>query len=240
MTALRVYPDPEATARAAARYVAGEIAAAVSARGVAHVALAGGSTPERTYELLGDDPDLPWGRVELWMGDERIVPDDHPDSNLRMIREALGPPATDEAIWHRVPTELGPAAAAEAYERELVERARPEGATLPVLDIALQGVGPDGHTASLFPGQPTLGIIDRVCVPTLDSPKPPAERVTLTVGVLRASRLILFLVTGEGKAGPVARILAGPDPSVPSSLLGSDHTVVLADTAAAALVPRHG
>jgi 6-phosphogluconolactonase len=240
MTELRVHPDPEATARAAAGFIAGEIAAAVDARGVAHVALAGGSTPKRTYELLGEDPGVPWDRVELWMGDERIVPDDHPDSNLRMIREALGSPATERAIWHRVRTELGPDAAAEAYERELIERARPEGAELPVLDLALQGVGPDGHTASLFPGHPTLGIVDRVCVAALDSPKPPAERVTLTVPVLLASRRILFLVTGEDKAGPVAQIVAGPDPSVPSSLLAGDHTIVMADEAAASLVPRHG
>lgn len=240
MTELRVHPDAETAAQAARTLLAAEIAGALAARGVAHLALAGGSTPKRTFELLGEDREVSWSGVELWMGDERVVGDDDPDSNLRMIREALGSPATEAATWHRVETELGPAGAAEAYGRELVERALPTDATVPVLDVALQGIGPDGHTASLFPHHPALRITDEVCVPILDSPKPPPERVTLTVPVIKASRRIVFLITGEGKAGPLAQIMAGPDPDVPSSLFGGERTVVIADAAAASLVPQHG
>jgi 6-phosphogluconolactonase len=237
LTELRVHPDPEATAQAARTFLAAEIAAALTAHGVAHLALAGGTTPKRTFELIGEDPEVSWRRVELWMGDERVVGDDDPDSNIGMIRAALGSLAGEQATWHRVPTELGPKGAADAYGRELVERI---GAPLPVLDVALQGVGPDGHTASLFPHHPALKITDRVCVEILDSPKPPPERVTLTVPVIRAARRIVFLITGKEKAAALAQIMAGPDPAVPSSLFGGDGTVILADAAAASLVPRHG
>ena len=106
-----------------------------------------------------------------------------------------------------------------------------------MLHLALQGVGPDGHTASLFPHHPLLEVTDRVCAAILDSPKPPPERVTFTLPVLRAAQRILFLITGEGKAGPLAQIMTGPDPAVPSSLLGGERTIVLADEAAASRAP---
>ena len=93
---------------------------------------------------------------------------------------------------------------------------------MPVLDLALQGVGPDGHTASLFPHHPLLDVDDVTCAAVLDSPKPPPERVTFTLPVLRAARAVVFLVTGAEKAGPVAQIMAGPDPGTPSSLLGGE------------------
>jgi 6-phosphogluconolactonase len=234
MTELRVYPDPEATAQAATLLLAEEIERAREQRGAVHVALAGGSTPERTYELLAEDGGLDWTRVELWMGDERVVPDDHPDSNLRMCREALGGlRGLGEEQWRRVPTELGPQGAADAYGAELESRAPTDGGRFPVLDVALQGIGPDGHTASLFPHHPVLQVDDVTCAAVLDSPKPPPERVTMTLPVLRAARSIVFLVTGEQKAGPVAQIMAGPDPGTPSSLLGGDATIVLCDEAAA-------
>jgi 6-phosphogluconolactonase len=240
VTDLRVYPDPEATAQAAAALVEQEVRAARDASGSVNIALAGGSTPERTYELLGGDRDMDWSGVELWMGDERVVPDDDPDSNLRMIREALAGAPLSEAQWHRVPTELGPEAAAAAYGAELEARATSSHGGIPLLDLALQGVGPDGHTASLFPHHPLLEVTDRVCAAILDSPKPPPERVTFTLPVLRAARRVLILVTGEAKAGPLAQIMAGPDPAVPSSLLGGERTIVLADEAAASRVPDRG
>jgi 6-phosphogluconolactonase len=240
MTDLRVYHDAEATAQAAAALVEQEVSAARAAPGSVHVALAGGSTPERTYELLGADRDADWTGVELWMGDERVVGDDDPDSNLRMIRTALAGAPLSESQWHRVPTELGPEEAAAAYGAELESRAPAPDGGVPVLDLALQGVGPDGHTASLFPHHPLLEVTDRVCAAILDSPKPPPERVTFTLPVLRAARRILFLITGEGKAGPLAQIMAGPDPAVPSSLLGGERTIVLADEAAASRVPGRG
>jgi 6-phosphogluconolactonase len=235
-----VYADPEATAQAAAALVEEELAAARGASGAVHVALAGGSTPERTYELLGGDRDMDWSGVEMWMGDERVVPDDDPESNLRMCREALAGARLSESQWHRVPTELGAADAAEAYGAELESRAPGAGGGAPVLDVALQGVGPDGHTASLFPHHPLLEVDDVVCAPIFDSPKPPSERVTFTLPVLRAARLILILVTGEEKAGPLAQIAAGPEPGVPASLLGGERTVVLCDEAAASRVGGRG
>ncbi len=236
MTDLRVLPDPEATARAAAELVKEEIREAQAVRGTVHVALAGGSTPKRTYELLAADRGLDWTGVELWMGDERVVPDDDPESNLRMCREALsGAPLRDEQ-WHRVATELGGQRAAEAYGAELEARAGAAPGEVPVLDIALQGVGPDGHTASLFPHHPLLDVDSAVCAWITDSPKPPPERVTFTLPVLRAARRILILVTGAEKAGPIAQIAAGPDPGTPASLLGGKRTVVLCDEAAAGQV----
>jgi 6-phosphogluconolactonase len=101
-----------------------------------------------------------------------------------------------------------------------------------VLDLALQGLGPDGHTASLFPGNPAVEA-DGICVAVHDAPKPPPDRITLTVPVLRAARSIVFLATGDEKADAVRRLLAGPDPAVPSSLLGGERTEVIVDRAAA-------
>ena len=103
---------------------------------------------------------------------------------------------------------------------------------VPVLDLALQGLGPDGHTASLFPGNPAVGA-SGVCVAVHDAPKPPPDRITLTVPVLRAARSIVFLATGAAKADAVRGLLAGPDPQIPSSLLTGDHTEVIVDRDAA-------
>jgi 6-phosphogluconolactonase len=235
MTELRVFPDSEATADHAAQLLAQDIALARTERGAVHLALAGGSTPKRTYELLAGFGWLDWSLVELWMGDERVVPDFDPDSNLRMCREALdGVRSLGAEQWHRVPTELGPHEAAAAYGAELESRAPArEGGGPPVLDVALQGVGPDGHTASLFPHHPVLEVHDVTCTAVLDSPKPPPERVTFTLPVLRAARKVVFLITGAEKAGPVAQIMAGADPRTPASLLGGSSTIVLCDEAAA-------
>ncbi|MGI8594597.1 MAG: 6-phosphogluconolactonase [Solirubrobacteraceae bacterium] len=240
MTDLRVFPDAEATARAAAAFLAQEIAAARRARGEVHVALAGGSTPKRTYELLGGDRDLDWSGVELWLGDERVVEDDHPESNIRTIREALAAAPLSEAQWHRVPTELGALDAAAAYSAEFEARASVTGGGLPVLDLALQGVGPDGHTASLFPDHPVLDVFDRSCAAVLDSPKPPPERVTLTLPVLGSAGWIVVLVTGAEKAPVVEQVMDGPDPAMPVSLLASETMVLLCDESAASLVSGDG
>ena len=227
MTELRVFPDAEAASRATSAWLAEAVAVAKAQRGAAHLALPGGGTPKRTFRLLGEDADVDWRGVELWMGDERIVPDDDPESNIGMIRAELGERARDEATWHRVQTELGTQGAADAYDREWGDR---------VLDVAFQGVGPDGHTASLFPHHPLLDVTDRAVVPIVDSPKPPPERVTFTVPVISAARRILFLVTGEDKAPVVKQIMAGPDRNMPSSLFGGDRTIVIADEAGASQV----
>ena len=142
---------------------------------------------------------------------------------------------------HRILGELGPEAAARAYETLLRAQVAPaEEGGLPALDVALVGLGEDGHTASLFPGFPEVDDDSgALCLPVRDAPKPPPERVTLSLPVLCAARCCLLLVTGAGKASALASVLAGPDPRVPASLLASERLLVVADTAAAgATAPR--
>jgi 6-phosphogluconolactonase len=139
-------------------------------------------------------------------------------------------------LEHRILGELGPDAAAQAYATELRARAAPAAqGGLPALDVSLVGIGEDGHTASLFPGHPEVeDSSGALCLPVRNSPKPPPERVTLSLPVLRAARCSLLLATGAGKAEALAAALAGPDPRVPASLLASERLHVVADTAAAA------
>ncbi len=211
-------PDGEAAGREAAARTAAAIAEALAARGVAHIALAGGTTPKRAYTLLG--PLVPdWTSVHLWFGDERCVGPDDPDANVRMAREALDAPG---AVWHRIEGELGAEAAAAAYSRELGDT---------VLDLAMLGLGEDGHTASLFPGNPALDA-HGVAVAVHDSPKPPPDRVSLTFDVLNGARAILLLTEGPGKARPLAHALGEPSRQTPSSLLDRDRLTVVADAAA--------
>jgi 6-phosphogluconolactonase len=187
-------------------------------RGVAHVALSGGSTVGQVYRALG--PQLPdWRDVHLWYGDERVVPLDDPESTHRLATGTLDAPG---AIWHPLRVDLGCEGAAAAYAEELGDT---------VLDVALNGMGPDGHTASLFPGHPQLNATG-VAVCVRDSPKPPPERMTLTLGKLNEARRIVMLVTGAEKAPMLARVLAGADPDVPASLLSRDRLEVIADATA--------
>lgn len=229
MTSVLVAPTANEAAQAACERLRSAIDDARDARGAAHVALAGGETPRRTYELLaakiGD-----WTGVEIWFGDERAVGPEDPESNYRMAQQTL---LTGEAgpIVHRIEGERGAEEAAAAYASRLEERLAGEQG-VPMLDLALQGLGPDGHTASLFPGNPAVEA-DGICVAVHGAPKPPPDRITLTVPVLRAARSIVFLATGEAKADAVRGLLAGPDPAVPSSLLGSERTEVIVDHAAA-------
>jgi 6-phosphogluconolactonase len=187
-------------------------------RGHAHVALSGGSTVGQVYRALG--PQLPdWRDVHLWYGDERVVPLDDPESTHRLATGTLEAPG---AVWHPLAVDLGCEGAAAAYAEELGDT---------VIDVALNGMGPDGHTASLFPGHPQLHATG-VAVCVRDSPKPPPERVTLTLGKLNQARRIVVLVTGAEKAPMLARVLAGPDPDLPASLLARDRLEVIADAAA--------
>jgi 6-phosphogluconolactonase len=209
---------PEEAAERAAEVLATTIDAARTVRGEAHVALSGGSTVGAAYRLLG--PRLPeWRDVHLWYGDERVVALDDPESTHRLASGTLDAPG---AVWHPLAVELGCEGAAARYTQELGDT---------VLDIALNGMGPDGHTASLFPGHPQLNATGiAVCV--RDSPKPPPERVTLTLPKLNETRRILLLVAGAEKAPMLARVLSGPDPEVPASLLARDRLEVIADAAA--------
>jgi 6-phosphogluconolactonase len=187
-------------------------------RGHAHVALSGGSTVGQVYRALG--PQLPdWRDVHLWYGDERVVPLDDPESTHRLATGTLEAPG---ATWHPLAVDLGCEGASAAYAEELGDT---------VIDVALNGMGPDGHTASLFPGHPQLHATG-VAVCVRDSPKPPPERMTLTLGKLNEARRIVLLVTGAEKAPMLARVLAGSDPNVPASLLARDRLEVIADAAA--------
>jgi 6-phosphogluconolactonase len=219
---------------------AAERIAAIVQRG-GQLALAGGSTPRRAYELLAD-MDLDWSRCELWLGDDRCVPPDHQHSNFKMVSEELVdrlPICHRPAAWHRIPGELGPEQAAEAFEGEL-RTAFPADAELPVFDLILLGIGPDAHTASLFPGDAALGERERWAV-GVETPgmAPLVPRVTLTLPVLNAARKVAFLISGADKADAVARAFAdAPGVDAPASLVRPEHgtlTVVLDRPAAARL-----
>jgi 6-phosphogluconolactonase len=224
---------PEA-ADTAARRLADAIAAGRREGRVVHLSLAGGETPRAAYERLAGLVEH-WEGVELWLGDERLVPPDDPESNYRMLSESLL--ERTAALAHPVPTQGSAEQAAAAYARELRERVPTGPDGLPILDFALLGLGEDGHTASLFPDAPTLQARGEVCVPVHDAPKPPSDRVSMTLDVLRAARGAAILADGEGKARPVAAVLAGPNPHVPASLLADEPTELIVDRAAARDLP---
>lgn len=182
------------------------------ARAGGHIALAGGSTPRRAYELAaGLEPD--WNGAHLWWGDERCVPPDDERSNYRLAREALLDRIAAQPAVHRIETELGPEGAAEAYEREFA------GVTL---DLALLGLGADGHTASLFPNAPALSEPARRVVAAEPGLEPRVPRVTMTIPAFEDAAFVLFLVVGEDKAEAAERAFARPpDPGTPASLVRS-------------------
>ncbi|HEX9049135.1 MAG TPA: 6-phosphogluconolactonase, partial [Anaeromyxobacter sp.] len=214
---LRRMADAEEVARAAAEEVALAAARADAARGRFTLALAGGSTPRRLYALLADArapfrARVPWERTHVFFGDERPVPPEHPDSNYRMAREALLDRVPVASV-HRIPGE--DPAAAEAYEDELRRFFEvPPGGPPPRLDLVLLGLGEDGHTASLFPGSPALDERARwVVSPFVE--RLGTRRTTLTLPILDRARAVVFLATGAGKAGALARVLAAAPGAAP-------------------------
>jgi 6-phosphogluconolactonase len=238
MSAVRTFPDLDTLTRAAADDLAALAAAAVAERGRCHIALSGGSTPRRLFQhLAGRAGDLPWDRIHLWWGDERCVPPDHPDSNYGAARALLIEPLQlDEARVHRIHGELDPGASARAYEDEL--RATLEDP--PEYDVVLLGMGPDGHTASLFPGSPALDETKRLVVANpVKSPLVAggaATRITFTAPAINAARHVRFLVAGADKAEALAQVLEGPrDPHrYPSQLIAGADVGWLVDRAAGA------
>jgi 6-phosphogluconolactonase len=239
MTTVRVAPDPAALAERVARVIAQALGAAVEARGGARLALSGGHTPRALYERLGapDGPPLPGGSTDLFWADERFVPADHPDSNYRLVRESLLAHGrfSPERI-HPVPTgAVDLEAAARAYESELRAYLPADG---PALDLVVLGIGPDGHTASLFPDDPALAELHRwvVAVPRAGQP-PRVPRVSLSLPLLNRCRRVLFLVTGEDKAEIVRTALEAPgdgDERLPAARVhGTEATEWYLDAAAA-------
>ena len=223
---LTVCEDAEQVASA----VADELVAA--ARSGAAIALTGGRSVGRAYELAAErEPD--WSTASVWWGDERCVPPEDERSNYRLVRETLLERL--EAIpreVQRINGELGPEEAAQEYDELL------RGVSL---ELVLLGIGPDGHTASLFPNQPTLDERERRAIPAEATLEPLVDRVTLTLPVLCSAPKVVFVVSGDEKAEAVERAFSRPpDPSTPASLVRSTagHTRLVADAAAAARLPR--
>ena len=201
--------------------------AQILAGATGHLTITGGSTPRSAYERAAELR-RDWSGVDFWFTDDRCVPPEHEHSNFGMAKRALLSRAEGATI-HRIRGELGPDEGAAAYEAELDELG-PEA-----LDLILLGIGPDGHTCSLFPGAEALGERERRVV-GVETPgmAPLVSRVTLTLPVVNASRQIVFLVTGEDKAEAARRVFAGPpDPDAPGSLVEGD-AIALLDPAAAA------
>ncbi|MEO5657725.1 MAG: 6-phosphogluconolactonase [Nitrospiria bacterium] len=207
---VETYPTGAAVISAASDLVASEVRHAVAGSGRCTIVLSGGETPRALYARLAARPDgLPWSRIAWFFGDERWVPQDDPLSNYRMADEALFShvPISRDRLF-RVPTELAPpAAAAAAYEVAL--RAQFPGRDWPRFDLALMGLGADGHTASLVPGDAALG--ERTAwVTATRAGRPVPDRITLTIPVFAHAQTMMFLVAGGAKADAVAATLEGP------------------------------
>jgi 6-phosphogluconolactonase len=213
------------------------LAAAANAGG--HIALTGGSTPRVAYEKLAA-MEVNWPGVSLWWGDDRCVPPDDERSNYGMAKAALLDRIQGEGpTVHRIEGEREePRAAADAYEDELRDTF---GDGVPQLDLILLGLGPDAHVASLFPGQLSLEVRDRLVVAVEEPGRPPwVARVSMTLPVLNAGREVLFLVTGADKAEAVHRaFVRPPERDAPGSLIAPDtgRLTVILDEAAAARLP---
>ena len=210
-----------------ARLAAGWLIHVASSPG--HIALSGGSTPGRAYELAAElHPD--WRPdVHLWFGDDRAVPPGDERSNYRLAKETLLDRLTLQPQVHRIRGELGAEEAAALYDGELRDV---------TLDLALNGIGTDGHTASLFPGSPALAERQRRAVAADPGLEPFVPRVTLTPPVFAQARLLIYLVTGEAKAEAARRALAAaPSPETPASLVRGRETIAILDRAAASQLP---
>jgi 6-phosphogluconolactonase len=241
-----VAPDTDALAALAAQHFVEMTEAAVAARGRARIAISGGSTPKAAFKLLADPAQpwlkrMPWQKLEIFWVDERCVPPDHPDSNYRMTRDAMldHVPLPPEQV-HRMEGELEPDVAAARYESLLRNSFRLEGAEAPRFDLIALGMGPDGHTASLFPHSAALSEIGRLAVANHVENKD-AWRVTLTWPVINQGASVFFLIGGADKAGILNQVFTGPRDSdrLPSQLIrpASGILTLILDKASAALLP---
>lgn len=238
---IQVLTSPAEVAREAADRILAAAHAAVARSGSFTLALSGGSTPKLLYELLASEPyksKFPWADSEFFFGDERCVPQEHKDSNFKMVKESLLSkvpiPATSV---HRMKGELEPVAAATEYERLLRERFQGDEG----IDVVLLGMGDDGHTASIFPGtvatrektKPVIGYFAE------NSSTGKSWRITLTAPFINKSAEVIFLICGASKAKRLEEVLEGPkDPErLPSQLIepASGKLTLLLDTAAAAM-----
>ncbi|HUC18668.1 MAG TPA: 6-phosphogluconolactonase [Acetobacteraceae bacterium] len=238
MGRIEILEDPPALARRAARWM---MESAARAARDFRICLSGGSTPRRLYETLASEEFVtrfPWQSVSWYWGDERFVPYDHPESNYRMVREAmLARAPVPAANIHPIPVDGAPDDAARHYERRLQEDygAAVLDPTRPLFDIMLLGLGPDGHTASLIPGEPVLD--ERRQWAAAVSHGRPEIRITLTYPPIESSRQIAFLVTGEEKAAILSEIHAGGSDVPAARLRPVGELIWFVDRAAAAKLP---
>src|SRR5512143_3791425 len=225
---IEILDDADAVARKGAAVIAAEARAAVAARGRFVMAVSGGHTPWAMLRALADE-DVPWASVHVLQVDERIAPAGDPDRNLTHLRDSLLERAPlPPAQIHPMPVEdADPTAAAARYAATLRELAGDPA----VLDLVHLGLGPDGHTASLVPGDPVLEVTESDVA--LTGSYQGRRRMTLTYPIINRSRRILWLATGSGKGDMLFRLRDG-DRSIPAGRVRSDHALVLVDRAAAA------
>ncbi len=224
---IEVFDDADAVARAAAAAVAAEARNCVVARGRFTMAVSGGRTPWLMLRALADE-DVPWAGVHVVQVDERVAPDGDPDRNLTHLRESLleRVPVSPGHV-HAMPVE---ATDLEAAARAYADALRAAAGDPPVLDLVLLGLGPDGHTASLVPGDPSLEVTDADV--TLAGPYQGRRRMTLTYPVIDRARRVLWVVTGAEKSAVLRRLRDG-DREIPAGRVRQDRALVLADRAAA-------
>jgi 6-phosphogluconolactonase len=217
--------DLEAVSRKAAEIFVDLSGSAIQANGIFTVALSGGSTPRRLYELLATDEfrnQIQWQKVEFFWGDERCVPPGHEQSNFRLAYDSfLIHLALPDTSVHRIKCEFDPGKAARSYEVEMRSAFGTKG--LPKFDLVMLGVGADGHTASLFPGSNALIESKRLAVAVLDREPP---RVTLTLPVINAASNVMFLASGMDKQTVVDDILSGTG-TYPAGLVSRERAVWL-------------
>ncbi|QIY70354.1 6-phosphogluconolactonase [Streptomyces sp. RLB1-33] len=247
---LVVHRDKELMAQAAAARLITKVVDAQASRGYASVVLTGGRNGNGLLAALAAAPArdaVDWGRIDLWWGDERFLPEGDPDRNDTQARAALlDSVPVDPARVHPMPASDGPYgadvdAAAEAYAAELAKAASPENhGSVPSFDVLMLGVGPDTHVASLFPELPAVRETERTVVGVHGAPKPPPTRVTLTLPAIRSAREVWLLAAGEDKAQAAAIALSGAgEVQAPAAgAHGRSRTLWLLDAAAASRLPR--
>ncbi len=224
---IQTFADADSVAREAARMIAAKARAAIAARGGFVFAVSGGRTPWVMLRALARE-DVPWDRAHIVQVDERIAPAGDPDRNLTHLHESLlGQTALRPGQIHAMPVEARDLDnAAAQYSMTLQQIA----GSPPVLDLVHLGLGPDGHTASLVPGDPVLDVVDADV--SLTGVYQGRRRMTLTYPILNRARQVLWLVTGHDKAEMVGRLLAG-DTSIPAGRVRNEQALVLADREAA-------
>lgn len=229
---LRVAKDKAGLRRLGAEILAKKIHSAVQARGRCSLALSGGSTPGPVYEELGESDlaaQVEWSQLEIYFADERAVPIDHPESNYRLVKDTLlkSHPEVLGQMFHMPADAADRDQAAKRYARRMPDP----------IDVLVLGMGPDGHTASLFPGSAALDEKEQRVV-AVTAPKPPPERMTITPAVFERARSIVMIVAGEEKSAMVARALTGiVDPKAVPAQLARRATWVLDQAAAGSLTP---